>query len=150
MQGVPMLSQTILLAEHAKLTALANDLLRRVREPELDVEEIGRVRWQMTRELMSHLAKEDKILYPRLAASPDGKTADIAARFAAEMGDLGEAYRAYMSDWGSERIASESGPFIAQTKAVMGALLTRIDRENRHLYPLMADAPDLTATNLVA
>ena len=49
---------------------------------------VAAIRWKLARELIAHLAVEDRWLYPALIAGADKKAADTAKRFKDEMGSL--------------------------------------------------------------
>lgn len=133
-----MLDRACLSHEHAELDALAGELLACVTRDEPDLDAVARVRWAMSRRLAEHLAKEDRLLYPRVQASADAHAARIADRFAREMGGLAAAYRDYIAGWSADRIRSEWLAFRAHSRTVIEALRHRIGREERELYPLVA------------
>lgn len=136
-----MLDRKMLSAEHRELAELAAALLDRVASSEPAPERIAQLRWQMTRKLLAHLAKEDTLLYPRLIAGSDRRTAALAARFADEMGDLAQTYRDYVANWSSDRIVAEWTGFGIETRRVMQALTHRIGREETVLYALIPPPP---------
>ena len=131
-----MLSRVKLSAEHAELDALAVKLLTEV-DAEAPSDTLSGLRWRLTHVLMVHLAKEDKVLYPRLLAQP--QTYAVAKRFADEMGDLSETYLHYTATWTIERVEGDWAGFGEATRRVMTALRRRILREERDLYPRIAE-----------
>ena len=90
--------------------------------------------------LRIHLAQEDVQLYPRLMASPDEQVARMARSYAAEMGDLAIELEIFAAHWScSASIVSNFEEFRDDANSLLLQLAVRIEREDRHLYPL-ADA----------
>ena len=84
-----------------------------------------------------HLAAEDQVVYPRLIKDTDQKISTIAKQFADEMGGIGDVFKAYLSHGrNAAAIAADVRTFAVETKQIASALGTRIDREERELYPL--------------
>ena len=99
--------------------------------------EISQILSRLSGKLSIHLAAEDKSLYPRLAASEDITTSQVAKRFQEEMSGLGEAYNAFASKWrAAGAINDDFEGFVTESGQVFAALGDRIARENRELYPL--------------
>lgn len=139
-----MLNRVSLSQEHAELDALAVKLLAEI-ETNSPSETLSALRWRLNHVLMVHLAKEDKVLYPRLLAQP--ATRAVAQRFASEMGDLAQIYLAYTSTWTIERVEADWDGFGAATRKVMTALRRRILREERDLYPRIPETASYTPTS---
>ncbi|WP_404369805.1 hemerythrin domain-containing protein [Sphingomonas sp. MMS24-J45] len=143
-----MLNRDTLSKEHEELEALANKLLVEV-DAVSPGKDLSSLRWRLTHVLMVHLAKEDKVLYPRLLARPETRT--VAKRFAEEMGDLGEAYKVYTAAWPIDRVEADWPGFGEATRKMMAALRRRIAREERDLYPRICESapvvPSYAATN---
>lgn len=97
---------------------------------------VGTIRWQLARQLMAHLALEDRILYPALQRADDSRTRTTAAALQTETGALAESFSRYMTAWSDDRVAREWADFCVETNAIIRALSERVDRENRSLYPL--------------
>lgn len=88
--------------------------------------------------LRIHLAQEDKSLYPSMIKSGDERVAAVAERFVAEMGGLAESLGVFASRWSnSAAIASNFDDFRRESRIIIGALDSRIARENEELYPLV-------------
>ncbi len=121
-------------AEHAALLDLRTKLLTTLAgAPNAAL--AASLRVTINRILLGHLAKEDAHLYPYLKRNPT--TAAVAERFERELGGLALAWRAFMSDWPNERIASEWVGFGAAARNVLDALAERALREEEELYPLV-------------
>lgn len=133
-----MLDRESLSIEHQELAGLAGALLACVAQAVPAPEQVARLRWLMSRKLSAHLAKEDRLLYPRIQAGPDRAAAALATRFAHEMGGLAAAFRDYIAGWSPDRIRADWDAFGTETRSVVETLRRRIDREERELYPLIA------------
>lgn len=123
--------------QHARLLELAGAISSRLGAEPLDG---GEVRMELSRLaglLKLHLAMEDEVLYPSLAASPDPEVSETARIFAEEMGGLAAAFGAYNERWAVDTIEREPAMFAEETRRVFAALARRIDRENNELYPLL-------------
>jgi hemerythrin-like domain-containing protein len=124
-------------AEHAALIALARivtELLQSPGPPQLT--ELALARGRLRETLVRHLKCEDWILYPRLMATGEPELMDITREFELEMGDLAAEYVAYDDKWTAERVAAKLTEFSRETIEIFGILATRVEREERELYPL--------------
>jgi hemerythrin-like domain-containing protein len=84
-----------------------------------------------------HLAAEDRVLYPALVSAADPLVAETGKRFQTEMGDLAQAYTAFVSRWNmASKISHDPEGFRSDANNVFKALHQRVQRENRELYPL--------------
>ncbi|HUA79432.1 MAG TPA: hemerythrin domain-containing protein [Dyella sp.] len=84
-----------------------------------------------------HLAAEDRMLYPALANAKNPSVAEVGKQFQQEMGGIAEAFTAFVSRWNlASKIAASPAGFKDEANAVFKALHTRVQRENRELYPL--------------
>jgi len=97
---------------------------------------VGAVRWRLARELIGHLAVEDRWFYPHLIGNGPANAAQMARAFKAEMGELAAEFTQYIADWSDQRIAKDWGAFGRETGSILDALHNRIRRENELLYPL--------------
>jgi len=85
-----------------------------------------------------HFAQEDVQLYPELVAMGDREVARLAITYAAEMGGLANELETFVRRWPSSAvIASSFAEFAAAARQLVLALVVRIERENRFLYPLV-------------
>lgn len=98
---------------------------------------------KLTGLLRVHFAQEDECIYPKMEASFDAHTSATARAFREQMGGLGAAYAAYSQKWATARkIRSDFDAFKNESGTIFGALASRIERENRELYPLADAMPD--------
>lgn len=103
-------------------------------------DKLERLLRQLDTILTTHLASEDRLLYPEMLASGDHRTAATASRFCEEMGGLTNNYADFASRWrASEALLADPAGFKREWTELVGALAFRIQRENAELYPL-ADA----------
>ena len=87
--------------------------------------------------LRVHLAQEDVQLYPKLIASGDREIAKLALAYVAEMGGLANELELFARHWSSSAvIAAGFADFAEAARDLVLQLAFRIERENRHLYPL--------------
>lgn len=83
-----------------------------------------------------HLAAEDSVLYPALAASGDAAIIAMARGYQAEMTGIADAFKAFVLAWRVDsRIAADPDGFRQQANTVFRALYERLQREDRELYP---------------
>ena len=124
-------------AEHAALATLSGFLMELVATPEPPrPTELAAVRGMFRDTLVRHLKCEDWILYPRLRATGDPDLMHITHEFELEMGDLAAEYVAYDDKWTAERVEAQWSEFRRDTIEAFGMLTTRVEREERELYPL--------------
>lgn len=121
--------------QHDHIAAIAAELMLLVEKAD-EPRPVAALRWGLTRTLLTHLAVEDRYLYPGMIAQGGTQGAVVASRFQTEMGDLAERFTAYMTEWKDERIARDWAGFCDATKLILGALSRRIAHENETLYPL--------------
>jgi len=93
------------------------------------------LKFALARQLVAHLTSEDLLVYPRLIKSEDARVAETATRFAQELGGLLGAFKDWSAQWTYERAAAEWPVFRRETNQLLRTLTTRIERENRELYP---------------
>ena len=125
--------------QHNDLLGLVGEIQDLASSPRSETASIKicRILSRMSGKLSIHLAAEDKSLYPRLVASDDAGTSEVAKRFQEEMSGLGDVYNAFAAKWRTpQAIDDDFEGFVAESGEVFAALGDRIARENRELYPL--------------
>ncbi len=100
------------------------------------------LRHELSSTLIGHLKREDWVLYPRLLASTDPRIASVALAFSDEMGGLGAAYTQHCKQWDANAIHSDWAGYCRASGVLLDALVKRITRENRELYPLLRRVDD--------
>ncbi|NIJ39163.1 hemerythrin-like domain-containing protein [Sphingopyxis panaciterrae] len=124
-------------AEHAALVTLSHILAGMVRAPRPPrATALLSARSLFRDTLLRHLKCEDWVLYPRLKASGDPELIRITREFELEMGDLAMDFTAYDDKWTIERAEAAWLDFCRETAIMLEILGTRIEREERDLYPL--------------
>lgn len=133
---------TALRKQHDAIGILAADITRAA-DRLADGDSAGkleRLLRQLDTILTTHLASEDRLLYPEMLASGDHRTAATASRFCEEMGGLTSSYAQFAARWRSAAaLLTDPAGFRREWTVLEGALAFRIQRENAELYPL-ADA----------
>lgn len=124
-------------AEHTALVTLSRIILSMTDLPRPpDASQLAAARSQLRDALVRHLKCEDWILYPRMMATGDPELMRITREFEIEMGGLAADYVAYDDKWTREAIIADWQGFCGETRTVFGLLATRVEREERELYPL--------------
>ncbi|WP_242126033.1 hemerythrin domain-containing protein [Sphingobium sp. Sx8-8] len=122
--------------QHRELSVTASQLARAIADDAVR-QSVGALRWQLARQLMTHLALEDRIFYPGVQRAGDDHARRTASRLQTEMGPLAEAFSAYMARWSDDRVSREWAGFCAETRELLDVLASRIEKEDRILYPLV-------------
>ena len=125
-------------AEHAELVRIVRELEALIARPAPPNQlELFALRRDLSAVLIAHLKAEDWALYPRLLESGDQRVAATARLFKKEMGGLAAAYAEYSEKWNSDAIEADWPGYCSQSRGLFDALINRIVRENRELYPLL-------------
>jgi hypothetical protein len=90
---------------------------------------------RLDRVLGLHLELEDREIMPALMTSEDAETRAVAADCVEEMGGLGSAWRDHLALWSVEVIHREPQRFRCAMHRLMEAIVRRVEREERELYP---------------
>ncbi|PZT93153.1 MAG: hypothetical protein DI625_11290 [Sphingomonas sp.] len=128
------LTRETLVDEHAELTAVIGELVEQAAQRPLPASAVAPLRWRLSRLLLAHLAKEDRLLHPLLQRGGDPVAAALSRRFEEEMGGLADAFKAYMHDWNGQQIADDPDGFETATRGLAAVLADRIRREETQLY----------------
>ena len=128
--------------QHAELLDMAGKLATKLSKDIVvkEATEIVSVLSQFASKLNMHLTMEDKALYPKLMNSGNAKTSQIAKDYMTEMGGIKQVVEKYMHSWSlAKNLIADPEKSINDSKGIISALKTRIDKEDSVLYPL-ADA----------
>ncbi len=88
--------------------------------------------------LVTHLDREDDIIYPQLVTHKVESVRAMAQLLKKRVGGLDRTFRSYVEDWSSASLVEKSPKkFIAETKGLLRVLKMRIKREDEELYPLV-------------
>ena len=131
--------------QHDDISKTSEELIKAIMSEDRGA--VAALRWRLARELIAHLAVEDRWLYPMLIRDGSPKAATTALNFKREMGGLAEAFNQYMTAWHDQRIAEEWDGFRVATWKLVEVLDVRIRRENTELYPL-AEKPSVVSIPL--
>lgn len=123
--------------QHTELARLMADL-RAASEASASSTETQPLLEAFAGKLRTHLAHEDRVLYPRLIAHEHEQVRLTARIYQAEMGRLGEAFEAFLGRWGAEdRREEDRAGFRRELAELLARLDLRIRREDRGLYALV-------------
>lgn len=128
--------------QHQEIIAIVTEMQKTIRQNrEIDVsigDKLRKSLVELSGRVTVHLATEDQVIYPKMRKHNDPKVSATAKRFADEMGGIGEVFKNYLSRWRSGvAIAGDSNKFIQETQQIAAALSSRIEREERELYPMI-------------
>lgn len=91
----------------------------------------------MNHTIKLHLVTEDRVLYPAFSRSNNASATEIARRYQTEMGSIAAAYNDFSLKWNvGSKVGADPEGFRNAANHVFKALHERIQRENKHLYPL--------------
>lgn len=126
--------------QHEEILKLAQEILNYDSVPKVtaDAFEISLLIGRLAGKLSIHLSSEDQYIYPYLAQKEDKTIQETSRRFAAEMGGLARVFSDFKAEFMSApKIKNAPAEFIEASKRVMGAIIARIDKEEKQLYPLL-------------
>lgn len=84
----------------------------------------------------THLAVEDRILYPTVSQAGDERLAALGAAYQQEMQGIANAYIRFTSKWSDPvRLSATPDDFRAEANTVLKSVYQRMQRENREFYP---------------
>lgn len=84
----------------------------------------------------SHLAIEDRILYPSIRRSGDAAMADMAESYQQDMKGIASAFINFARRWGSATaLAKHPDDFRSEANTVLKNVHDRMIRENHEFYP---------------
>jgi hemerythrin len=132
-------------AQHAELFALVTQITSLLHDVNLSkkVAEIRNLISSLAGKLSIHLAMEDKRLYPKLMAHSNPDVRTLSKRYSEEMGALSGDFMHFNQRWLTAKlIEKDLAKFVGEMTLVLAALLTRIEKENNHLYELVDNLDD--------
>lgn len=126
--------------EHVELCRVAGELKALVAgATPCDPGALAACRWRLARLVTRHLAAEDRQIYSR-PREPGSPLAAVAGRLKDDLGGLYAAFHRHIATWSGGAAAGDWPAFRAETRTLLKALVDRIDREERELYPLVEAA----------
>lgn len=126
---------TSLRQQHAELGSVITAMQQALKERKPGAD-IRALLVTLSGKLSIHLAAEDRMLYPALQAAKDPAVAEMARRFAEEMGGLAVNFKTFTHTYvsGSVIDADRDG-FVKAFQGVVDAVLKRVKAEEDTLYP---------------
>lgn len=91
--------------------------------------------------LQIHLSSEDKFLYPNLLNGQDQQLKNMANSYINEMGGISGTFTEYKNKFNTKTKIISAGidNFVVETKKLLSAIETRIQKEENGLYKLIID-----------
>lgn len=90
----------------------------------------------LSRVITTHLAIEDRILYPSILRNGDLRLARMAREYQDDMKGIANAFIAFARRWGSATaLARDPEGFRKDANSVLKDVHARMMRENREFYP---------------
>jgi len=131
----------LLRMEHLRILAIADGLAAIARRSAPGNRlELFRLRGDLRRTLLVHLAREDWVVYPRLLASTRPQVHALAKRLAVQAAAFSAAFQAYGRKWTTASIEADWPGFRRETLDILAQLRQRIRVEDHELYPLVDDS----------
>lgn len=85
--------------------------------------------------LKIHLSSEDQFLYPSFLHSSDSKLVTMANEYQKEMGNLLTVFTEFKDKYNTKlKILSEKASFYGEADKIIGAIETRMQKEEKGLY----------------
>ena len=125
-----------LIAEHDELRAIL-DRMPALLENGVERNEasIRQCRWEMSRLLFQHLAREEREVYTPLDQVDDPALQRLANVFRSDLKAIHEAFQAHMKKWSTLSIAGQWDRYRSDVVTLNNRLIHRFDREERLLFP---------------
>jgi hemerythrin-like domain-containing protein len=100
--------------------------------------DISLILGKMAGKIKLHLLADDRYVYPSLATHQSTETRAISQKFADEMGNLASAFGQFQENYaGASKIRALAKDFVSDSKIIIKAIMERIEREDKSLYPLL-------------
>lgn len=126
--------------QHADIRAQVEELRKRL-EPRALAADPGAARQAMVTlgaRLNIHLAFEDTALYPTVLKSHEAQVQRKTRQYMEEMGGIKATLKAHLQTWlTTERVQADAEGFRRETLAILEALKTRLEAEDRDFYPML-------------
>ena len=88
--------------------------------------------------LQIHLTSEDKFLYPTLINGKDLSLKKMANLYMNEMGEISQVFTSYKNKFNTKnKIEANLMGFVEETKCILKAIETRINKEENELYKMI-------------
>lgn len=126
-------------SQHKIIITLCKQLLSlgTINEVKQDPEFVLKIFTTLDNILSLHLQSEDENLYPQLLTHNDPLIKSTSVAIRSELVETTNAYTAYKNKYLSkESIQHNPQSYVNDTKTIINALLTRIEKEETELYSL--------------
>lgn len=127
---------------HAELAEMIQDLEAGLTRENLSIRTNAKAMHKLLCDLAdkvrAHLGEEDKEMYPQMLTKGDAMKY-TAWNFIAGQSELRKEFEAYYKKWLKDCDFSFSDAFLTETRGVIGALVARIDREEKVLFPKLEE-----------
>jgi hemerythrin-like domain-containing protein len=137
-----MTTVTHLRESHAELNEMIRDLEMGLTRDNLSIRTNAKAMHKLLCDLAdkvrAHLGEEDKEMYPQLLKKGDAMKF-TAWNFIAGQSELRKEFDAYYKKWLKDCDFNFTDVFIAETREVIGALVARIEREEKVLFPKLEE-----------
>jgi hypothetical protein len=129
-----------LMEGHARLRAVFDDLETITTSPLLGSREVlAEIRWRVVREMLPHLALDDRHVLGPLSESSNPRHASTAHRFTKDLEGIYALFRRHVARWDGQAYEQDWAAYCRSVHKVIAAFRERMDREEKELYPLIAD-----------
>ena len=123
---------------HQHILVLAGELEALLGDkPPQDLVELARVRWLLGREVMEHLALEDRYIYGPLAADRRPEAALATLHYIRTFHGLREAFVKHMTRWCGNSVLVDWAAYRSSVIDLLDQFRKRALEEEKHVYPLL-------------
>jgi len=117
---------------------MTTKILNSVNKESQNIDDISISLRVLAGKVREHVGLEDREIYPRLMISSDSAISSLAIKYKHDIGGLLPKFNFYMENWlDKTKIQNNLADFIKDTNEILKALLTRIETEDKELYPLI-------------
>ena len=129
--------------QHVEILGMVEDLRPLLNKQSLELRPVAktarRLLCEIAEKLKTHLAEEDKELYPSLLTHGDDKVRSTAWGFINGEHGLRQWSAAYNKKWLKDCNFEFTDEFLQETNQLLDALAARVDREERFLFTRLKD-----------
>ena len=128
---------------HSEILGMIEDLRSLLTKEQLTIRPNAKTAYQMLCDLSAkvrtHLAEEDKGLYPALLIHEDPKVKSIAWGFISGEKPLRQMFDDYYRKWLKNCDFNFSSEFVSETDDIFDMVLRRVEREEQILFPKLLE-----------
>jgi hypothetical protein len=127
---------------HAELTEMIQDLEAGLTRENLSIranaKAMHKLLCDLAEKVRAHLGEEDKEMYPQLLTKGD-QMKYTAWNFIAGQSELRKEFEAYYKKWLKDCDFNFTDAFLTETRGIITALVARIEREEKVLFPKLEE-----------